>query len=71
MLHVLQVVSVTLVAVALAFSLAHAAEFPGKLRLSQKAYLAVQPIYYSGFTIGGGIGEFTESPAARPRGAYE
>jgi len=48
MLHVLQVVSVTLVAVALAFSLAHAAKFPGKLRLSQKAYLAVQPIYDSG-----------------------
>jgi hypothetical protein len=33
--------------------LAHALEFPGKLRLKKEQYLAVQPIYYPGFTIGG------------------
>jgi Domain of unknown function (DUF1772) len=37
----------------MALSLAHAVEFPGKLRLSNEQYLAVQPIYYPGFTIGG------------------
>ena len=33
--------------------MAHALEFPGKLRLKKEQYLAVQPIYYPGFTIGG------------------
>src|SRR5687768_11360968 len=37
----------------MALSLAHALELPGKRRLSKEAYLAVQPIYYPGFTIGG------------------
>jgi hypothetical protein len=58
MFQVLQVVAVILVAVALTFALAHAAELPGKMRLSKEAYLAVQPIYYPGFTIGGLVGEF-------------
>jgi hypothetical protein len=54
---VLEVVTVTLVAIAMALSLAHALEFPGKLRLPEGAYRAVQTIYYPGFTIGGFFGD--------------
>jgi len=50
----LEVLTVLLVAVAMALALAHALELPGKLRLSKDAYIAMQPIYYPGFTIGGG-----------------
>lgn len=57
MYDALQVLATILVAVAMALSLAHALELPGKMRLDQDAYYAVQPIYYPGFTIGGGIGE--------------
>jgi hypothetical protein len=57
MLSTFQVLTVILVAVAMALSLAHALEFPGKRRLSKEAYYAMQPIYYPGFTIGGGVGE--------------
>jgi hypothetical protein len=57
MLPVLQIVTVILVAVAMGLALAHALELPGKMRLDKKTYYAVQPIYYPGFTIGGGIGE--------------
>ena len=46
-----------LVAAAMALALAHALELPGKIRLDKEAYDAVQPIYYPGFTVGGGIGE--------------
>jgi hypothetical protein len=53
----LQVPSVCLVAVAMSLALAHALELPGKMRLDKEVYLATQPIYYPGFTIGGGIGE--------------
>ncbi len=49
----LQVVTIMLAAVTMALSLAHALEFPGKMRLNKEQYLAVQPIYYPGFTIGG------------------
>ena len=49
----LEVITVFLVAVAMALSLAHALEFPGKMRLPKEAYLATQTIYYPGFTIGG------------------
>ena len=49
----LEVVTVLLVAVTMSLALAHALEFPGKLRLNQQTYLAVQTIYYPGFTIGG------------------
>jgi hypothetical protein len=49
----LQVAAVILVAVAMALSLAHALELPGKLRLGREAYLAIQQIYYPGFTVGG------------------
>jgi hypothetical protein len=57
MFHLLQVLTLVFVAVALSTALAHALEMPGKMRLTREAYLAVQPIYYPGFTIGGGIGE--------------
>lgn len=56
-LAVLKVLAVLFVAVAMALALAHALELPGKKRLSKDEYLAVQPIYYPGFTIGGAIGE--------------
>ncbi|WP_223115398.1 DUF1772 domain-containing protein [Luteimonas suaedae] len=48
-----QLLCLVLVACAMAFALAHAAELPGKLRLDKTAYLATQPIYHPGFTIGG------------------
>ncbi|MCU1258259.1 MAG: hypothetical protein JWO80_1144 [Bryobacterales bacterium] len=50
---IFQVVTVFLIAVAMALSLAHALEYPGKMRLSKEAYLTTQCIYYPGFTIGG------------------
>jgi hypothetical protein len=53
MFHTLQVLALILVAVAMALALAHALELPGKLRVSKDTYLAIQPIYYPGFTIGG------------------
>jgi hypothetical protein len=49
----LSVVTVILVAITMALSLAHALEWPGKMRLNREQYLVVQPIYYPGFTIGG------------------
>jgi hypothetical protein len=49
----LQVLTVMLAAVTMTLSLAHALELPGKLRLNKEQYLAVEPIYYPGFTIGG------------------
>ncbi len=42
-----------LVRVTAALSLAHALEWPGKMRLTREQYLAVQPIYYPGFTYAG------------------
>ena len=53
MIPALQVLAVVLVAIAMALALAHALELPGKMRLAKEQYLAVQPIYYPGFTIGG------------------
>jgi hypothetical protein len=53
MFAVLEVATVLFVAIAMATALAHALELPGKLRLSKEHYLAVQQIYYPGFTIGG------------------
>jgi len=49
----LQILTVLLVAITMALSLAHALELPGKLRLSKEQYHAVQSIYYPGFTLGG------------------
>lgn len=46
------------VSVAMALSLAHALELPGKMRLPKEAYVAMQPIYYPGFTYGAFVGEF-------------
>jgi hypothetical protein len=45
----------TILAAALptALALAHALERPGKMRLDEQTYRAVQGIYYPGFTIGG------------------
>ena len=53
MVQILQIVTLFLVAAAWAFAFAHAAEMPGKMRLDRQTYLAVQTIYYPGFTIGG------------------
>src|SRR5262249_20644916 len=58
MLTVLQIFTLSLVALAMAMAVAHALEMPGKMRLQEGEYLTVQHIYYAGFTIGGGIGEF-------------
>ena len=59
MLVTAQILTLLLVALAMATAIAHALELPGKMRLSQDTYFAVQSIYYPGFTIGGGLGEFT------------
>lgn len=53
MLFALQVVAILFIAVAMGLALAHALELPGKLRLDEHTYVAVQTIYYPGFTIGG------------------
>jgi len=53
MFEVLQVLSIVVVAIAMALALAHSLELPGKLRLSREQYLAMQAIYYPGFTFGG------------------
>jgi hypothetical protein len=57
MIPAIEVLSVVLVAVAMALALAHALELPGKLRLDKPTYIAVQSIYYPGFTLGGMVGE--------------
>jgi len=57
MFQTVEIVSIVLVALAMAPALAHLLEFPGKSRLTKDAYLTVQPIYYPGFTIAGGVGE--------------
>jgi hypothetical protein len=57
MYRLLQILTILLVSIGMALSLAHALELPGKLRLSKEEYLTVQPIYYPGFTVGGIFGE--------------
>jgi hypothetical protein len=57
MLQTTEIISILLVAFAMVPAVAHLLEFPGKNRLTKEAYLTVQPIYYPGFTIAGGIGE--------------
>ena len=54
MFYIFEIATVMLVALTMALSVAHALELPGKLRLNKSEYLTVQPIYYPGFTIGGG-----------------
>jgi hypothetical protein len=58
MIVIVQAFALFLVAVAMALPLAHALELPGKRRLEKETYLAMQPVYYPGFTIGGAVGEF-------------
>ena len=58
MFHFWQGLTILLVAVGMALTLAHVLEFPGKRRLGREAYLVVQTIYYPGFTIAAGFGEF-------------
>lgn len=58
MLPVLQIIALVLVAVGVSLTLAHALELPGKMRLRKEEYVAVQSIYYPGFTIGAFFGEF-------------
>lgn len=53
MLLAFEVFTVFLTAIAMGLALAHALEYPGKLRLDEQTYRAVQAIYYPGFTIGG------------------
>jgi len=53
MLPVLQVLVVMLGAITMALALAHALEYPGKMRLAKEQYVATQAIYYPGFTLGG------------------
>ena len=53
----LQLLATLFAAITMGLALAHALEFPGKLRLTQEQYLAAQPIYYPGFTVAGGISE--------------
>ena len=57
MLLTLQVLTILTVSIAMALSLAHTLEFPGKLRLNKETYLNMQMTYYPGFTIGGTVGE--------------
>jgi hypothetical protein len=52
-LLILEVAAVLATAIVFALSLAHALEYPGKMRLTKEPYLEVQTIYYPGFTIGG------------------
>src|SRR5215470_3216903 len=62
-MHVaLEVLTLMLAAVTMSLALAHALELPGKLRLKKEHYLAVQAIYYPGFTFGG-IAEVAVIPA--------
>jgi hypothetical protein len=51
--YALEILTVMLAAVTMSLTLAHALELPGKLRLSKDHYLAVQAIYYPGFTLAG------------------
>jgi hypothetical protein len=57
MFLILQIGTIFLVSVAMSMALAHALELPGKMRLDRETYIAVQSIYYPGFTIGGFFGE--------------
>lgn len=57
MTKAVSILALLLVAVTMGLALAHALELPGKLRLDKETYVAVQAIYYPGFTIGGLVGE--------------
>jgi hypothetical protein len=53
----LKILAIFLTAIIMGLALAHALELPGKLRLGKEQYLAVQSIYYPGFTIAGEVSE--------------
>ena len=53
MMLAFEVFTAFLTAIAMSLALAHALEFPGKLRLDEQTYTVVQAIYYPGFTVGG------------------
>ena len=53
MFLIFKVVTVFLVSITMSLALAHVFELPGKMRLNKETYIAVQSIYYPGFTIGG------------------
>src|SRR4051794_6413903 len=57
MFQMIEIISILVVALAMAPALTDLLEFLGKNRLTKDAYVSVQPIYYPGFTIAGGIGE--------------
>lgn len=57
MTDALSILAVVLVAVTMGLALAHALEYPGKLRLDEATYRQVQAVYYPGFTVGGLVGE--------------
>ena len=49
----LKIITLVVLAIVVTTTLAHALELPGKMRLSKERYLAIQLIYYPGFTIAG------------------
>ena len=51
----LAVLAILTVALAAALAVAHAVEFPGKMRLSRDSFLVAETIYYPGFAIGGAL----------------
>lgn len=51
--ELLEFLTVVIVALPTALAVAHALELPGKLRLDERTYRAVQRMYYPGFTVGG------------------
>jgi hypothetical protein len=51
MMAILKLAALFLVVATVIPSVAHALEWPGKLRLTREQYFAVQPIYYPGFTM--------------------
>src|SRR5262245_2521969 len=57
-MRLLTILCLLLVAAKFGTSLAHVAELPGKLRLDEATYRAVQTISYPRFTLAGLLGEF-------------
>ncbi|VIO67258.1 hypothetical protein CI41S_06210 [Bradyrhizobium ivorense] len=53
MIHALKILAVIVTSIPMGLSLAHALELPGKYRLDRDSYLAMQSVYYPGFTVGG------------------
>lgn len=51
--NLLNILAVIVTSIPMGLSLAHALELPGKYRLDRDSYLAMQSVYYPGFTIGG------------------